>query len=254
VPSAGKICRCGGLADVIQLLCHNDSVPTTKTAAATTPDVAAPAGPAPLERVSTVEALERALRERILGGELGPGTHLREANIASAYHVGRYTVRAAFQSLAHRGIVVHEQNRGVSVLDPTPRVMSDVYTMRAAIEAESARLMVERGVALDAVREAVERLLALPDDAPAAELVQADLAVHQAVVETAASPRMLQAFIAIRDQVMLFLSTAAPDERFAALLASSKKDHQEILTALESGDPDQAPAAIRRHLYVMIID
>ncbi|MBN9621471.1 MAG: GntR family transcriptional regulator [Actinobacteria bacterium] len=208
-------------------------------------------GPAPLTPVSTVEALERELRRRILDGELAPGTHLRETDLADSYRVGRYTVRSAFQRLVHSGMAVYEQNRGVSVLQPTPEVIRDVYSFRAAIEAESARRIIERELSLDRVHAAVERLQKLPKNASRATLIQADLAVHQAIVEAAESPRMLTAFLDVVDQVMLFLS-AASLERLEVVLTHAKHDHGEIADALESGDQERAVALIRRHLYGML--
>src|SRR3712207_540105 len=78
-------------------------------------DTMSPMSAQPLNRVSTVDALAGALRTQILNGELSPGAQLREVELASAFGVGRYSLRAAMQTLVHEGLLRHEPNRGVFV-------------------------------------------------------------------------------------------------------------------------------------------
>lgn len=200
-------------------------------------------GQQPLQRVSTVEALVNALRERILTGELSPGARLPEVELSEDYGVGRYTGRAALQELVYRGMAEHAPHRGVSVLRPSPEVTRDLYAYRAGLECEAARLIVERDLPRDAVRDAVRRLEELPRDASWAELLEADLAVHEAIVNVVGSSRMRSAFASIADQVMLCLSTL--DGPRAGVVT----EHQALLHALESGDLDAAAREVRAHLY-----
>jgi DNA-binding GntR family transcriptional regulator len=198
--------------------------------------------PAPLERVSIVDALSRALRRRILDGELVPGERLRELDISAAYEVGRYTVRAAFQELVHGGMAERLPHRGVSVADPGPADMRDVYTFRAALEAEAAHTIVERGLPIDRVLEALARLEDVSLQAPWYELLEADLAVHRALVDAAGSGRLSVAFGSIADQVLLCLSTiTSPTDIVAA-------DHRALVDGLRSGDGDRAVCLVRVHL------
>jgi DNA-binding transcriptional MocR family regulator len=68
-----------------------------------------------------VETLVAALRSRILGGELQPGTPLREVEIAEGYGAARNAVRTAFQALVHEGLLQHDKHRGVFVAEPSRR-------------------------------------------------------------------------------------------------------------------------------------
>ena len=202
--------------------------------------------PEPLHRVSTVDALVDALRRRILDGDLAPGQRLREIDLAAAYGVGRYTVRAAFQELVHRGMAEHEPHRGVSVVEPTHEVIRDLYSYRAGLEVEAARLIVERELPLDAVRAALKRLERLPPDTKWAELLDADLGVHQAMVATVGSRHMDEAFASIADQVMLCLSTLDTQ------ISSVATEHRAIVRALASGDAERATSVVRAHLYDVV--
>src|SRR2546428_14179037 len=62
--------------------------------------------------VSTVEAIAEALRDRVLNGELAPGTPLREVELSRHFGVGRHSLRAALQSLTAEGLLEHAPNRG----------------------------------------------------------------------------------------------------------------------------------------------
>lgn len=207
--------------------------------------------PLALERVSTVEALERALRQRILDGDLAPGMWLRESDIAAAYGVGRHTVRAAFQGLAYKGLAAYERNRGVSVIEPTAEVVRDIYTFRAAIEAEAVRLIIERGESLGLVRLRVEDLMALPASASWSELIERDLAVHEAILATCGSPSLCKAFQTMKNQVLLFLSSE-PGHHYLVDITNTRGEHADVLAALESGDSARAVEVVRKHLYDMI--
>jgi DNA-binding GntR family transcriptional regulator len=197
-----------------------------------------------LERVSTVDALSRALRRRILEGDLKPGERLRETEVAEHYGVGRYTVRSAIQDLVYRGLAEHLPNKGASVLNPTPEIVHDVYAYRAALECEAARLVSEGHLSLQGPREALEHVKSLSADLPWSDVLESDLAFHQAIVDAAGSSRMSQAFRAIVDQALLCLSQSTNPQSGSVL-----EEHESLLEALESRDSDRAANALREHLY-----
>ena len=204
------------------------------------------ADPLHLSRVSTVEALSRGLRERILDGELAPGRRLREVDMAEAYGVGRYTVRSAFQDLVYRGIAEHVPNRGVSVLVPTPETVLDLYTYRAGLECEAARVVIARGRRIQEPERALAKLRDLRSDSPWRKLIEADLGFHQAVVDGAGSSQMSEAFRTITDRVMLCLSQlSAPQTGVVA-------DHEQLLEALRTSRSATAANAFRQHLYDVV--
>src|SRR5690242_107843 len=112
----------------------------------------------PLGRVSTVDALVAALRERIISGEIPPGAQLREVELSERYGVGRHSLRAAFQALTHEGLLSHEPHRGVFVPQLAAADVRDLFIVRTALETEAVRLLVTRGVAIDAAVAATEAL------------------------------------------------------------------------------------------------
>lgn len=198
---------------------------------------------APLQPVSTVDALAAALRARILDGDLPGGTRLREQELTDGYRVARHTVRAALRALAVEGLVRIEPNRGASVTLLGAGDVRGLYELRTALEVEAARLALERhdGRLPAAVHDAVRRLSAVCAGNPGwSQMIEAHDPVHRAIVAAAGSPRIARAHDALATETRLFLVSLKPSwtpEKMAA-------DHEALPRDLEAHGPE----ALRRHL------
>jgi DNA-binding GntR family transcriptional regulator len=197
-----------------------------------------------LERVSTVDALVRALRRRILDGDLAAGERLVERELTEHYGVARHTLRAALRSLAGDGLVELEPHRGARVAQLSPDGLLELFELRAALELEAAHLMLERneGRVPDSVRDAVAALRRTCDepDPPWSAVVAAHDAVHRALVDAAHSPRISRAYAALAGELHLFVVQLRP----AWSLARMAEHHEQLLDGLEA----DGPPALRRHL------
>ena len=142
----------------------------------------------PLQRVSTVEALIAAIRREILSGRVPAGAQLREAELSARYGVARQSVRSALQALVHAGLLRHEQNRGAFVPRFSPADVEDIHLLRAAIESEAITAVIQGGVGLRPIEAALERLERLEDAAAWDDAVDADLALHAAIVAGLEAP------------------------------------------------------------------
>jgi DNA-binding GntR family transcriptional regulator len=194
----------------------------------------------PLSRVSTVDALVVALRSRILSGELRPGAHLSEVELATAYGVGRHSLRAAFRELARGGLLVHEPNRGVRVPVPTADDSEDLYLHRAALELGALRVALADGRSFDGVREPLAVLEAMPDDEPWDRVAVAHDAFHAAIVDAAGGHRLSEAYAALQGELLFFVTRIRPLYTVEAMIAA----HRRLADALLSGDPTRAEAAL----------
>ena len=159
-----------------------------------------------LGTVSTVEALEQDLERRTLDGEFQPGEHLGEIELARQYDVGRNTLRAAFDGLAHRGLLVKSRNRGVFVRVLTGRDLAEVYELRTAIEVQAGRALAARRSVPEAARRALEAERRLTDGSARRDLVEADLAFHRAIVEGAGNGRLTAVHHDIAAEILLSLA------------------------------------------------
>jgi DNA-binding GntR family transcriptional regulator len=198
---------------------------------------------APLARVSTVEALAAALRERILDGDLPAGARLREAALTEDYGVARHSVRAALRQLEHERLVRIEPNRGAQVAAVDADELVALGELRIALEVEGARLALARhGGRLPAEVHAAARALreaAASEDGFAATTV-AHEELHHAIVAAADSPRLEEAHAALAGELRLFLVRLRP----AWDLARLADEHDALVAAIEH----QGPEAMRDHI------
>ena len=202
------------------------------------------AEPMPLARVSTVDALVGALRSRILTGDLPPGSHLSEVELAGAYGVGRHSLRAAFRELARDGLLVHEPNRGVRVPVPTAAESEDLYRHRAALELGALRVALADGRSFAGIREPLALLEQMPADEPWDRVAVVHDAIHAAVVDAAASRRLSAAYAALQGELLFFVTRIRPLYTVQTMIDA----HRLLADALTSGDPVAAETALANDL------
>ncbi|MFI6923282.1 FadR/GntR family transcriptional regulator [Nonomuraea spiralis] len=153
-----------------------------------------------------VDQAVQHLREQITGGHWPVGTRLPGENaLAKTLGVGRSTVREALRALAGAGLVQARQGSGVFVIASEPvqdwatrlrrAAISDVYEVRMMVETQAARLAAARRTdedvaAMEAALQARERAA----DADDAAFVDADIALHAAIVAAAGNPVLTDLF------------------------------------------------------------
>ncbi|MGF1428214.1 GntR family transcriptional regulator [Kitasatospora sp. LaBMicrA B282] len=144
-----------------------------------------------LVRAGAAQRVAEVLRDRIIAGQLTPGTRLSEEALGEALAISRNTLREAFRLLAEERLVVHEMNRGVFVRALTPADVADIYTMRTALETAGVRAAAaapaERRAAVGA---ALADALAAEERADWLAVGTADLHFHQAIAALAGSERI----------------------------------------------------------------
>jgi DNA-binding GntR family transcriptional regulator len=191
-----------------------------------------------------VDALADSLRERILAGELKPGTPLREEALSSEYDVARHSLRSALRTLQGEGIVQIEPNRGARVKSLSPEDVRGLSELRLALEVEAARMALARGGGRlpGGVHRALDRLVAAcrrgrPGWGAVAE---AHEALHHEIVRAAESARLAEVHRQAGAELRLFvlqLPASWTLERIAT-------DHVELVRRLEEEGAD----ALRPHI------
>lgn len=196
-----------------------------------------------LRPVSTVEALAAALRERVLSGEIEPGAALPEQELSARYGVARPTVREALALLVHEGLLRRERNRSAYVPVITSADLADLMYVRAPLEELMARAVAGRRVT--AAEEALDRLSGLPPGAPWAAVVAEHMALHEALVAAAGSPRLERLYATLAAETRLGLVGLRHAYEDPHELAA---EHAALLRVIAEGPADAAVRAVREHL------
>ncbi|MFI9204252.1 GntR family transcriptional regulator [Streptomyces sp. NPDC053048] len=185
---------------------------------------------------STAQRVATALRDRIEGGGLPPGTRLSEEALGRDLGVSRNTLREAFRLLIHESLVVHRLNRGVFVRVLEPTDVTDIYRMRAALETAGVRAAAGAGAApLAAVPEAVARAEAAAADGDWREVGSADLRFHRALAALAGSARVDAAMDRLMAELRLAFHEMPSPRRFHEPFVARNRALADLLAAGEYG-------------------
>jgi DNA-binding GntR family transcriptional regulator len=195
--------------------------------------------------VSTVEAAANAIRDLILDGELPAGARLRENDFAERLGVARHSFRAATQILIGEGLLRREPNRGVQVPVFSQADVEDIFKLRAALEVEASRLVIEAGSVPAAASAAVTALSGLAADAPWSDVVQPDLRFHRAIIDGAGSMRLQRAYHGLQSEIVLCMVQLQPAYEHPAQVAA---EHEGLLDAIKARDTERAEKLWRTHL------
>jgi len=186
------------------------------------------------------------LRERIVEGELPPGTPLRDVALSAELEVSRNTLREALRTLHDEGLVVQQLHKGTAVKTLSAEDVTDIYLARRTLELS----------AVDASPLAPEPLL----DAMEAKVAAAELAVdaeawdkvgtaslrfHQSLVALLGSARLDGFFRVTIAQLRLAFAVMADQGAFQTPWVARDR---EICDLIRGGRRTAAGAALRVYL------
>lgn len=197
-------------------------------------------------RTTAAQDVTVRLRDAITRGQMSPGTQLRETSLARELGVGRAPIREALRQLMQEGLVTHQPHRGSVVTVLTEHDLADIYIAREGIEPQAVSLIVEQGAKADVgpVRAALERLRRAPrGPRPTIDVVEADIALHETIVEAAGSPRLHRMFRTLSAEMRMYLLQAHPPYDPETYIA----DHVRLAESIIAQQAD-APELMRAHL------
>jgi len=199
-----------------------------------------------MQRTQTSSSYD-ALRAAIVSGAIAPDARLVEADVSATFGMSRGAVRTALIRLEQDGLVVREPHRGARVRKVSNEEAVEILQVRAVLEGLAVRQAAER--IDDAGKQhltaclARQRELLEAGDLLGASDANADL--HAALLDLSAhgtAQRLIRGLHSqtVRYQYRTILIPGRP--------AASVEEHTAIVEAVIDGRPDDADAAMRRHL------
>ncbi|GAA5543444.1 GntR family transcriptional regulator [Ochrobactrum soli] len=203
-----------------------------------------PQAPSPKAPNETIAArISRVLADRIIEGEIEPGTKLRQDHIAEEFQTSHVPVREAFRRLEAQGLAVSEPRRGVRVASFDIGEIREVAEMRAALEVLALRHAAAH--ITRATLDAAERATLDGDKSrDVRSWEDANRRFHRLILEPCRMPRLLAAIDDLHAASARFLFATWRSE----WEARTDHDHRAILDALRKNDIDHAAAILARHV------
>lgn len=176
------------------------------------------------------------LREEIISARLKPNDPIVEGRWAAKLNVARASVREAINILATEGFVQKGVASSARVTAFSQDDVLQIYEARIALECMGARLVAVRGPDLSELDQAIEDMYSSAQCGNMRNYFERDLNFHLLLCEKSGNRflldhlrRLIVPFFAFR---VLRQTTKDP--------ARGCLDHQRILDAVRSGDPDFA--------------
>ncbi|MEO3884408.1 FCD domain-containing protein [Nonomuraea sp. B5E05] len=187
------------------------------------------------------------LRGWIVSGELVAGQRLVEAEIARRVGTSQAPAREAIKRLAHEGLVISYPNRGSYVAEISDEQAREVRDIRVLLEEYAAR-----GAAVRIQPETLQQLagdvLAMRRAAGEGDIGafrDADLAFHRRVCAACGNSFLLRLWRTIESNLWSLHVVGNP--LYEGDWMAMAGHHDDLVTALSSGDPDEAARLFAAH-------
>lgn len=214
---------------------------------------------------SLSEDIAVSIRNKIYSGELLPGTHLVEQEIAKQYGVSRGPVREALKELEHGGLIVSEANRGSKIAYLTAEDAYEIFYLRGSLE----RMALEKcGSRLSdssilTMKDVLEKMRYEEEHENRLEVkIEYDERFHEEILKASRMKRLYQLWknlSPLNGSMFLKLEAVYQSQEQEAIRNLGERPsqhrkklweaHLEIVSAIEAGDLQEAIHLTESHYY-----
>lgn len=206
-----------------------------------------------LRKRSLTDEVYEYLSDKIIAGKYSPGDWLRQEDISTLLGVSQTPVREALDRLVASGLAERVPYRGVRVPILEPSEIVDAFLLRLILETTAARLAAkviqpEETLALSTLIEKTSGLVTLED---MSTLRQLNKQFHTHLVEAARSPLLNKIYEMTTNAFpdwMLYEYMFRHPELLQSNLEREYNEHQAIIEAFSSNDPQVASHQVAKHI------
>lgn len=193
------------------------------------------------------------LRAAILEGRFKPGEWMRQERIAGELGVSQTPVREALKQLVAEGLVEHVPYRGIRVVELSREDVEDLYACRSFIESRAARHAAQAITddELGELRAVFDRMMAcrFPEDLAIDRELNRQF--HALIIRASRRSQLVRTLTQLWAAFPTMLWSNIPDVAVASVPerdAADRREHAEILAAMEERNPTRAERAMRQHI------
>lgn len=187
----------------------------------------------------------------ILRGELRPGDRINEPDVAQRLGVSRVPVREALKALESSGLVVSKKHSGVFVRSIDEREITELYQLRASMDALAGRLLVRRLAQMSKAKQGAALLAELDTSIRNMENMHGqayyleNLKFHWLIVEGSANKSAADIYQQIVQKLHISRlgNLASEHSRLESI-----KEHKRILKAIRAGAEAQVAEVVQAHV------
>ncbi len=199
----------------------------------------------PVARNVLSEQVKDRILQWILEGQLAPGSRIIETRVAKELGVSQAPVREALRDLTTLGVVEMKPYRGASVRQPSKVDLVEAMEVRGELEALAARSAATKMTEewLGELRRLIGEMHQLAEAGDTHAHAQKNTEFHETVLRASGNRTLLRTWSMLEPYARTYVTAMVPGMDLIWL----GDRHQDILEALEAGDPDKAAATMRHH-------
>lgn len=199
-----------------------------------------------VERSVLSDQVKDRLLERIVGGELEPGSRIVETRVARELGISQAPVREALRALTSLGLVEMRPHRGAWVRKPDKNELVEAVQVRGVLEAFAAE-QAATGISEETIGELeqlYDEMLGVATEGDEMALAHKDAEFHATVIAAAGNAMLERTWKLLEPFSQTYLTVTAPGVDLMWLA----KRHQGILDALRAHDSEAASLVMRHHM------
>jgi DNA-binding GntR family transcriptional regulator len=198
-----------------------------------------------LLRVSLKDQAADILRDRIISGEIPPGSKLVEREVAEQLGISRAPARDALMQLEKEGLVVSKSDARY-VIELTERDIRELHAIRLVLERLAVELAAQNSN--DRTRAAQSAMLKKMEEAVAnrdkGAFARADVEGHTLIWEQAGNLHLKNTLHSMIGPMFMFMANSADYYDWNETLEL----HRDLVRCINNADREAAKASIERHL------
>lgn len=191
---------------------------------------------------TAAESALASIRDRILSGELQPGTKLNQTALARDLGMSRIPVRDAIRALAGEGLVTHDPHRTAVVTPLSADDLSELYELRIAVEPHASALALPH-IGAKELSSMTKDLETMANATDSATWLEAHDRFHASLYQQSRRPRMIELLDRARAQTRRY--TWIRLDRDAEEIGA---EHELIHSAARRRDSTSLRVLVQAHL------
>lgn len=212
-------------------------------------------GPAfdPVQRASLADSVLVALRRAIVNGEIAPGTHLVETDLADQFEVSRATIRQALAQCKVEGLIDVRPHRGAVVTRMSNEAARDVCVVRGLLEGWVARMscLALREEDLESMRAISRQMGDAVREGDVYRVANLDIDFHERILTSDGNEYLRERWLSLNALHGALLATRLAYYHYDP--TGIVERHFTLIDALSGRDPDSAEKAVRAHYIAPFI-
>lgn len=200
-----------------------------------------------LRQVPLARLVHKEILSGILCGELQPGEKISDSALAERLGVSRMPVREALRDLESSGLVETRKHTGVFVRMPNTREISELYELRAGLDAVAGRKVAAAlppGL-LGKLTACNETMAAAVQHRDVLTYYRANLEFHWNIVSAAGNRELMSMYRGVVQRVHTARIKSLSSD---VAMMTSFQDHRDIVEAIRAKEPDRCAVLMSAHV------